>query len=214
MLYYQPKIDTASGEIVGSEALLRWRHPELGTVPPGVFIPLAEESGLIVPIGNWVLDTACRQNRAWQDLGHPLLYVAVNMSGSNFRQKNLLNLVGLALRESGLAAQHLEIEVTESLLMRDLEETVELLKRLKALGVRLAIDDFGTGYSSLSYLKRFSIDTLKIDRSFVNDITTNADDRAITSAVIALARSLSLSVVAEGVETLAQSELLQALGCS
>ena len=214
LLHYQPKIDTASGEIVGSEALLRWQHPELGLISPATFVPLAEESGLIVPIGNWVLDTACRQNRAWQDLGHPLLHVAVNMSGSNFRQKNLLNLVGLALRENGLAARHLELEVTESMLMRDLEETVELLKRLKALGVRLAIDDFGTGYSSLSYLKRFSIDTLKIDRSFVNDIITDPDDRAITSAIIAMARSLDLSVVAEGVETLAQSELLQALGCS
>lgn len=214
MLYYQPKIDTASGEIVGSEALLRWWHPELGLMPPTTFIPLAEETGLIVPIGEWTLVTACRQNREWQDLGHPLLHVAVNLSGSSFRQQNLLGVVGSALSASGLAAQHLELEVTESILMHNLEKTVELLKRFKALGVRLAIDDFGTGYSSLRYSKRFAVDTLKIDRSFVNEITTSAADRAISGAIVALARGLAVSVVAEGVETLAQSELLQALGCS
>jgi EAL domain-containing protein (putative c-di-GMP-specific phosphodiesterase class I) len=213
LLHYQPKIDASSGRIVGAEALLRWKHPELGLVSPAQFIPLAEETGLIKPIGEWVLATACRQNRQWQDAGHAALPISVNMSAANFRAGNLPELVDRALAASRLAPGLLELEMTESLLMHNVEETTELLHRLKAAGVRLSIDDFGTGYSSLSYLKRFPLDVLKIDRSFVTDVATNPGDKAITSAIVALARSLDLGVVAEGVETLVQADLLQSLGC-
>jgi diguanylate cyclase (GGDEF)-like protein len=213
VLHYQPKIDATDGRIVGAEALVRWKHPELGLVPPARFIPLAEETGLIKPIGEWVLASACRQNRKWQDAGHPPLPISVNMSAANFRGGNLPELVERVLAAARLAPGHLELEVTESLLMQHVEETTELLHRLKAAGVRLSIDDFGTGYSSLNYLKRFPLDVLKIDRSFVTDVATNAGDKAITSAIVALARSLDLNVVAEGVETPVQAELLQALGC-
>jgi EAL domain-containing protein (putative c-di-GMP-specific phosphodiesterase class I) len=213
LLYYQPKIDADTGRIVGAEALLRWKHPELGLVSPAQFIPLAEETGLIKPIGEWVLATACHQNRKWQDAGYPALPISVNMSAANFRAGNLPELVDRALAASRLAPDHLELEVTESLLMHHVEETTHLLHRLKAAGVRLSIDDFGTGYSSLSYLKRFPLDVLKIDRSFVTDVATDPGDKAITSAIVALARSLGLGVVAEGVETQVQAELLQSLGC-
>jgi diguanylate cyclase (GGDEF)-like protein len=212
-LHYQPKVDASTGRIVGAEALLRWQHPELGLVPPGQFIPLAEETGLILPIGEWVLATACRQSREWLDAGHPALPISVNMSAANFRAGNLPELVERALAANSLVPDHLELEVTESLLMHHVDEAIHLLRRLKAAGVRLSIDDFGTGYSSLSYLKRFPLDVLKIDRSFVIDVATNAGDRAITSAIIALAHSLGLGVVAEGVETRVQAELLQSLGC-
>jgi diguanylate cyclase (GGDEF)-like protein len=213
LLHYQPKIDASSGRIVGAEALLRWEHPELGLVSPAQFIPLAEETGLIKPIGEWVLATACRQNRQWQDAGHAALPISVNMSAANFRAGNLPELVDRALAASRLAPGLLELEMTESLLMHHVEETMELLHRLKAAGVRLSIDDFGTGYSSLNYLKRFPLDVLKIDRSFVTDVATNAGDKAITSAIVALAQSLDLGVVAEGVETRVQAALLQSLGC-
>jgi diguanylate cyclase (GGDEF)-like protein len=213
-LYYQPKIDVCRGCIVGAEALVRWLHPQMGLVSPAQFIPLAEQSGLIKPIGDWVLATACRHSRQWQNAGHPPVPVAVNLSGVNFRDSCLPELVGRVLRESGIRPGQLELEVTESVLMHEVEELTQLLRYLKEIGVRLAIDDFGTGYSSLSYLKRFPLDTLKIDRSFVRDIATSPGDKAITSAIVALARNLGVEVVAEGVETRAQADVLQALGCN
>ena len=212
-LAYQPQIDTRSGKIIGVEALLRWRNPKLGMVPPGGFIPLAEETGLIVPIGEWVLKTACGQHKKWLDAGLPPLRIGVNISSRQFRKNDLLGLVTQTLAETGLEARYLDLELTESLLMEDLNQTIETLKNLHQLGVRISIDDFGTGYSSLSYLKRFHIDTLKIDRSFVMDITEDPDDAAISCAIIGMAHSLRMRVVAEGVETGEQLEYLKELGC-
>jgi len=213
LLHYQPKIRPATGEIVGLEALIRWKHPELGLVPPSQFISLAEETGLIVPIGEWVLLSACRQNRDWQRLGHPPIHVAVNIASPHFRQGALGSSVATALQQSGLHPSWLELEVTESMLMQSVETTLATLFKLKDMGVRLAIDDFGTGYSSLSYLKRFPLDTLKIDRSFVKDLPRDAEDAAIAKAIIAMAHSLKLEVVAEGVETAEQLAFLQQHGC-
>ncbi len=213
VLYYQPQIEAKTRKIVGMEALIRWNHPEMGMVSPAHFIPLAEETGLIVPIGEWVLNTACRQNKAWQNAGFAPVRIAVNISSPHFRQERLLEAATNALNDSQLDAGHLEIEVTESLLMQNIEATIAVLEKLKAMGIKLSIDDFGTGYSSLNYLQRFPIDALKIDRSFVKDLSTNPDDVAITRAIIAMADSLNLSVVAEGVETEKQMELLQAMGC-
>jgi EAL domain-containing protein (putative c-di-GMP-specific phosphodiesterase class I) len=212
-LYYQPKIDARSSSIIGAEALIRWRHPELGIVSPAEFIPLAEETGLIVPIGEWVLKSACAQIRKWHDAGFTFMQVAINMSSRNFEQENFATTIAQALSECALQAGCLELEMTEGTLMQDAETMVNTLKRLKATGVKLSIDDFGTGYSSLSYLRRFSLDALKIDQSFVRDITVNADDAAITSAIIAMAKSLKLDVVAEGVQTGAQAAMLRKLGC-
>jgi len=212
-LYYQPKVDMSSGAIIGAEALIRWRHPDLGLVSPAEFIPLAEETGLILPIGEWVLRSACAEAKKWHDAGHTWMHVAVNMSSLNFRQENFPEMIANALDESGLPACCLELEMTESLLMQDAEAGVNVLKCLKATGVKLSIDDFGTGYSSLSYLKRFPLDALKIDRSFVKDITSNADDASMTFAIIAMARSLKLTVIAEGVETEGQAALLREQGC-
>jgi diguanylate cyclase (GGDEF)-like protein/PAS domain S-box-containing protein len=213
LLHFQPKIRAATGQIVGLEALIRWKHPELGMVPPSQFIPVAEESGLIVPIGDWVLQAACAQNHAWRCSGYPAVHVAVNIAMPHFRQGNLVVSVAEALRRSGLDPALLEVELTESMLMQSVETTLDTLHRLKNMGVRLAIDDFGTGYSSLSYLKRFPLDTLKIDRSFVRDLPRDAEDAAITKAIIAMAHSLRLSVVAEGVETPEQFAFLQQHGC-
>jgi EAL domain-containing protein (putative c-di-GMP-specific phosphodiesterase class I) len=182
------------------EALLRWQNPELGLVSPAEFIPLAEETGLIVSIGEWVIRTACKQNKAWQAAGLRPLRVSVNLSARQFKEQNLVERVAQVLNETGLEARYLELELTESLLQNP-EATITPLKELHALGVYLSIDDFGTGYSSLSYLKRFPIDTIKIDRSFVRDITTDADDAAIANAIITMAHSLGMHVVAEGVET-------------
>ncbi len=212
-LHYQPKIDIVTGAIVGAEALIRWRHPDLGLISPAEFIPLAEETGLIVPIGEWALRHACAQARKWHDAGYTSMQVAVNMSSLNFKQEHFPKMVAQVIADSGLPARCLELEMTESLLMQDAEAMVNMLKRLKATGVKLSIDDFGTGYSSLSYLKRFPLDALKIDRSFVKDITENANDVTITSAIIAMARSLKLAVIAEGVETEAQASLLREQGC-
>nr|MCU0868228.1 EAL domain-containing protein [Burkholderiales bacterium] len=212
-LYYQPKLALDRGRVVGMEALVRWQHPELGLVPPDRFIPIAEETGLIVPIGQWVLREACRQTCAWAAAGLGSLSVAVNLSGRQFAQDALLGQVTDALERSGLAPNQLDLEITESTAMTQPERTARVLEAIDALGIGIAIDDFGTGYSSLAYLKRFPVDVLKIDRSFVRDLPDDVDDSAITRAVIALARSLKLRVVAEGVETRRQLDFLAAHGC-
>ena len=212
-LYYQPKLDIRSGRITGAEALLRWQRPARAVVLPAHFIPLAEETGLIVPIGGWVLKTACLHREAWPDRGLPRLTVAVNLSARQFAQESLLEDVARTLRETGLDPASLEFEITESMVMRDPEHAVKLLGGFKDMGVRLSIDDFGTGYSSLNYLKRFPLDTVKIDRAFIQDLPENADDAAITRAIIAMAHSLRLKVIAEGVETEAQMSFLRELGC-
>lgn len=213
LLHYQPQADARTGEIVGMEALVRWNRPEQGMVSPGDFIPLAEETGLIVPLGEWVLREACRQNKVWQDAGLLPVRVGVNISARQFRQQNMFEVVARILEETGLAPQYLELELTESLVMDDPEHVIETMMRLKGLGVQLALDDFGTGYSSLRYLKRFPIDRVKIDRSFVRDITEDADDAAIALTVISMGHSLGLKVIAEGVETASHLEFLRAHGC-
>jgi diguanylate cyclase (GGDEF)-like protein len=213
VLYFQPQVDELNGTIAGAEALIRWQHPKSGLVQPAEFIPLAEESGLIVPLGEWMLRAACAQNKAWQDAGLPALRVAVNVSAPQFDEERLVLTVVQALEETGLSPAYLELEVTESVLIHDIDVALRTLQRLKAIGVRLAIDDFGTGYSSLSYLKRFPVDALKIDRSFVRDVITDPDDEAITSSIVALARNLHLQVVAEGVESAEQRIFLRQRGC-
>ena len=213
LLYFQPKIHATTGAVMGVEALIRWKHPELGIVLPSQFVRVAEETGLIVPIGERVLQMACRQNRAWQKAGYPPVHVAVNIASPHFRQGGIMASVARALRDSGLEPQWLELEVTESMLMQSVEATLDTLFKLKDMGVRLAIDDFGTGYSSLSYLKRFPLDTLKIDRSFVKDLPHDAEDVAISKAIIAMAHSLRLAVVAEGVENAEQLAFLRQHGC-
>jgi EAL domain-containing protein (putative c-di-GMP-specific phosphodiesterase class I) len=213
VLYYQPQIDIQSGRVVAVEALLRWFHPDLGLVSPGIFIPVAEESGLIVSIGRWVLHEACRQNRIWQELGLPQVPMAVNLSALQFEQQRLDEIVSSALADSGLDACWLELELTEGILIRDVEGTQRMLETLKNMGVHLSVDDFGTGYSSLSYLKRFPLDKLKIDRSFVMDLAVDQNDAVITAAIIGLGHHLGLRVVAEGVETQEQLTLLRAWGC-
>ncbi len=214
VLHYQPQIDLETGRIVGAEALVRWRHPQLGLVPPGKFIPVAEVSGLIVTIGEWVLGEACRQNKAWQEAGLPPITVAVNISAVQFLGRQIEEVVRSCLQDSGLEPQYLELELTEGIVMAGANETVETLQRLSDLGISLAIDDFGTGYSSLSYLKRFPIDRLKIDQSFVRDLVSDPDDWAISSAIINLGHSLSLRVIAEGVEHAEQLDVLKRQGCN
>jgi len=212
-LVYQPQMDIATGKITGLEALLRWQHPELGLVPPDKFIRIAENSGLIMPIGEWVLRTACSQARKWQDEGLLAVPVAVNVSAVQFRQDGFCELIQRVLYETGLAPQYLELELTESLLLSSADVTSSVLHELKALGLKLAIDDFGTGYSSLSYLKHFPVSKLKVDRSFVRDVAVNADDAAITTAIISMAKSLKLKVIAEGVENEAQMSFLREHQC-
>jgi len=212
-LVYQPQMEIASGRITGLEALLRWQHPELGLVPPDKFIRIAENSGLIVPIGEWVLRTACSQARKWQDEGLPTVSVAVNVSAVQFRQEGFRKLIDRVLRETGLAPEYLELELTESLLLSNADVTLSVLRGLKAMGLKLAIDDFGTGYSSFSYLKHFPVSKLKIDRSFVREVAANPDDAAITTAIISMAKSLNLKVIAEGVEDEAQMSFLRAHQC-
>ena len=213
LLHYQPKLDLRSGKVVGMEALIRWRHPQLGMVAPARFIGLAEETGLILPIGAWVIRTACAQTKAWHDAGWQSLRVAVNLSVRQFLQADLVASIATALAETGLPPHCLELELTESLVMTDVEQAIGILRQFKELGVHISIDDFGTGYSSLSYLKRFPIDALKIDQSFVRDISIDADDAAITVSIISLAHSLKLRVIAEGVETEEQLSFLRHHGC-
>jgi len=211
-LYYQPKFDVASGAIRGMEALVRWNHPTRGVIGPAEFIPLAEETGLIARLGQWVLREACRQNSAWQLEGLAPLRVAVNISGAQLRHGDLADTVALALRDANLEPRYLEIEITESVVMQNASTALLMLDRLSQMGVHLAVDDFGTGYSSLSYLNRFPLNTLKIDRSFINDLSTDRDDAVIVQAIIALAHSLQLEVVAEGVEHPSQLVVLKEFG--
>lgn len=212
-LHYQPKIDVLSDRIAGVEALMRWQHPERGMVSPGQFIPVAEEAGLIVEMGEWVLEEACRQMKAWRDAGLPDIEMAINLASPSFRQPDLVARVAAALRQNGVEPSRLCLEATESILMRDADATLTTLRALRELGVKLSVDDFGTGYSSLSYLHRFPLHQLKIDRSFVNEVTVSSDDAAIVAAIVSLANTLKLEVVAEGVETLDQVHRLIDQGC-
>ena len=215
VLHYQPQYHIASGKIVGVEALIRWYHPQQGMILPAKFIPVAEESGLIIPIGEWVLRTACGQIKRWREAGVPDLKVAVNLSARQFNQANLLHMIQGVLEETGIDPRSgvLELELTESMVMRNVEASVATLKHLQEMGLQISIDDFGTGYSSLSYLRRFAINTLKIDQSFVRDITVDPEDAALASMIVTLGHSLKLNVLAEGVETIEQLHLLQAMGC-
>jgi diguanylate cyclase (GGDEF)-like protein len=212
-VHYQPLIDLQSREITATEALLRWQHPTLGSISPAKFIPIAEANGLIVSLGEWVLRTACAQNRAWQLAGFSPIRVSVNLSARQFEQANLVEIVRQILEETELSASYLELEVTESFLMVNVQQSVKILQQLRGLGLSLALDDFGTGYSSLNYLKQFPVNMLKIDRSFVQDLPSNPDSAAVTDAIIALAKSLRLHITAEGIETQEQLDYLQAQKC-
>jgi len=212
-LHYQPKVNTATGVMHGAEALLRWTHPVHGAIPPAKFIPIAEECGLIGAIGAWVVREACRQARAWQLDGLPSMRVAVNLSASQFRQGDIVTIIRDALDAAGLEARFLEVELTESAVMTDPEESVAILEELSTMGVLVSVDDFGTGYSSMSYLRRFPIDKLKIDRGFINEVMLRPEDASIVRAIVSLAHGLKLKVVAEGVESTEQVEFLKTLGC-
>jgi predicted signal transduction protein with EAL and GGDEF domain len=213
VMHYQPKIDLTTGEITGVEALIRWQHPGRGLVGPLQFISIAEDCGLVLPIGRWVLRESCKQAKAWQDAGLPAIEMAVNVSSVEFRNDEFLESVGTILKETGLEPRYLELELTESVLMQHAEFSVPVLQKLKAMGVRLAIDDFGTGYSSLSYLRQFPIDTLKLDQSFIHEINADTDEATIISAVINMGCHLKHRVIAEGVETAEQLAFLRAHGC-
>jgi len=213
LLHYQPQVDLLSGKVVGVEALVRWQHPTRGLVGPDEFIPIAEACGLILPLGHWVLLTACRQAKTWLDAGIDMGEIAVNISAQQFRQPDFAHSVQGVLSETGLPAGRLELEITESTIMHSADSSIDTLVRLKAMGVRLAIDDFGTGYSSLAYLRRFPIDRLKIDRSFVADVESDTDAASLVTSIVSLGRSLGLNLVAEGVETSAQADFLRALDC-
>lgn len=213
VLHYQPRLAVDSLKITGVEALVRWQHPQLGLLSPAEFIPLAENNGLILPIGEWVLRTACRQNREWQERGFTAMCVGVNVSARQFQQEHLAEIVLQILEETGLAPEYLDLELTESSIMSKAQATIDVLTRLKAMGITISIDDFGTGFSSLSYLKRLPIDALKIDQSFVRDVTTDPDDAALVMAIVTLAHNLRLQVVAEGVETEEQLRFLHLLRC-
>ncbi len=213
VVHYQPQFSVQTGAIVGAEALVRWEHPIRGLVPPADFIPLAEETGMIVHLGEWVMRTACAQNRSWQDEGLPSVAVAVNVSPRQFREANLLPMIESALAGSRLAPEWLEVEITEGAAMENVDRSVAVLREIGEMGVRISIDDFGTGYSSLAYLKRFCLHSLKIDRSFVRGVPSDPNDAAIASAILAMARALGLEVVAEGVETGDQLAFLSENGC-
>ena len=212
-LHYQAKVDLGDRKIIGAEALLRWELPDLGTIPPDEIIPIAEETGLIIPIGDWVLRTACKEAARWKKLVAEPVHVSVNLSSVQFLQGDLLKTVESAVSDSGLPAKLLDLKLTESTMVSNPEETIEILYRLKSLGLSVSIDDFGTGYSSLSYLTRFPLDTLKIDRAFVTNLPDDKDSVAIVRAIISMAHNLDLDIVAEGVETDNQVTFLHALGC-
>jgi EAL domain-containing protein (putative c-di-GMP-specific phosphodiesterase class I) len=212
LVHYQPMVEIATGRVVGAEALVRWDQPESGIIQPEEFIPLAEETQLIVPLGTWVLRTACKQMKAWHDAGYTSLRVAVNLSPRQFQDRDLVATVERILAETGFPAPFLDLEITESTAMQNVDLSLSIMNRLKEMGIRISIDDFGTGYSSLSYLKRFPIDTVKIDQDFVRDLTS--DDAAIISAVISMARALNLRVIAEGVETEEQLDFLRREHCA
>jgi diguanylate cyclase (GGDEF)-like protein len=213
LLHYQPKVDAASGVITGAEALVRWYHPDIGLISPAEFIPVAEETGLVAPLGTWVIQQACRQVAAWQAAGQPPLKVSVNLSAAQFAQDDLVNTIEAALQAAGISPHMLQLELTESMLMEDVERHIRALEALRALGIAIAIDDFGTGYSSLAYLRRLPIDCVKIDRAFVREIARDRRDAAVVRGAIALAHSLDLTVVAEGVEDAGQLDLLRRFGC-
>ncbi|SCW60285.1 MULTISPECIES: bifunctional diguanylate cyclase/phosphodiesterase [unclassified Pseudomonas] len=213
VLHYQPKLDLKSGKVVGVEALVRWNRPDHGLVYPSDFIPVAEDSGLIVPLSQWVLQEACQQACRWQAQGMRPLYLSVNVSAIDFRQRGFVEGIARTLKETGLAPTQLELEITESVLMQNVDTTVAILKAIKQLGIRLAIDDFGTGYSSLSYLQKFPVDVLKIDQSFVGDLSIDSNDAKLVSTIISLGKSLNLHIIAEGVETLEQLEFLKKHHC-
>jgi EAL domain-containing protein (putative c-di-GMP-specific phosphodiesterase class I) len=212
-MYYQPQVLAKNGRLIGAESLIRWNNSKTGPISPARFIPVAEDCGLILPIGEWILKTVCHQAKKWQDDGLPPLRVAVNLSAKQFLYGDIYNNVCQALEESGLAPEYLELEITESLIMEDIGHAIELLTQLKQLGTRVSIDDFGTGYSSLSYLKHFPVDQLKIDQSFIKDIVDNSGDKALTLAIITMAHGLNLGVIAEGVEDEAQLSILQQQKC-
>ena len=212
-LNYQPQVDARSGAVIGFEALMRWTDPDTGAISPGVFIPLAEETGLILPLGAWVIEAACRQARLWETAGMPALPISINVSGIQFERQQVADLLRQAIANHQLRPDRIEIEITESAIMHHPERAIEALRELKAIGVRIALDDFGTGYSSLSYLRRFPIDTLKIDRSFILEIDRNPEDAEIVAAIVAMAHTLGLRVVVEGVETTAQLAVIVEKGC-
>jgi len=212
-LHYQPKVDMATGVITGVEALLRWTHPDLGAISPAQFIPLAEETGLIVPIGRWVLNEACAQAMAWQRRGLRPVSMAVNLSPRQFADERLLRDIDEALAASGLPPVLLQLEVTESMVMRNVSRATKMLEAIHSRGIRLAIDDFGTGYSSMSLMKQFPIDTIKIDRSFVRDLPVDSEDQAIAQAIISMGKALGMTVIAEGVETVEQEAFLRSHAC-
>jgi EAL domain-containing protein (putative c-di-GMP-specific phosphodiesterase class I) len=213
MLFYQPQIDMSTGRITGVEALIRWLQPDLVLVKPGKFIPVTEETGLILPIGQWILRSACAQNKTWQNKGIEPFNMTVNISGIQFQQDTFIETVAQVLCDSDLDPSYLKLELTESVFMRDAEDSIKKMHLLKEMGVKISIDDFGTGYSSLNYLKRFPVEILKIDHSFVRDMGENADDQSIVRAIIALAHNLNIKVIAEGVETKKQLGLLRGYGC-
>jgi EAL domain-containing protein (putative c-di-GMP-specific phosphodiesterase class I) len=212
-LHYQPRFDLQTGKVVGMEALLRWEHPELGVVSPKEFIPVTEEAGLITEIGSWVLHAACAQTRAWQDEGYPRMLVSVNVSSRQFSYRDITECVTMALREADLDPHDLELEITESVMIRDDEATALPLRDLRSMGVRVALDDFGTGYSSLSYLTRFPLDTLKMDLAFIRDVASDPSAAGVVTGVIAMAHSLNLRVVAEGVDSEDQAKVLREMDC-
>jgi len=212
-LYYQPQVNMITGRIIGAEALLRWHHPKLGLVPPDKFISIAEETGLIIPLGEWVLKTACAQAKAWQEATQNRFRMSVNLSARQFKQEGLVKTIAAVLEADALEPDVLVLELTETCVMENVEASILTLQELKQMGIHISIDDFGTGYSSLNYLKRFPIDTLKIDQSFVREVTTDPNDAAIAKAIIAMAQSLQIKVVAEGIETSEQSHFLRQSGC-
>jgi EAL domain-containing protein (putative c-di-GMP-specific phosphodiesterase class I) len=213
VLHYQPQLDLHTGAILGVEALIRWRHPTLGLLPPARFVPLAEETGLITGIGAWVIDEACRQAEAWRKEGMPPIRMSVNVSARQFRERGLTAVVAAALNDSGLNPHQLELELTESMIMQDIDQALCTMEELEQLGVQLSIDDFGTGYSSLAALKTFPVGRLKIDMSFIKGLPDDEDDRTVAAAVISLGQKLKLRVIAEGVETAEQADFLRRNSC-